>query len=580
MLSIPPQFHTLSTSFPIMSLPKIATASLLALLAVNPAWAQLDSWSSQAAKPTAVSHTAGASNSGVFYAVGGTTGASNTTAVESFDTVTSLWTTEAALPTPLSDHGVVRTGGKLWVAGGHTTPAGAALASFFAYDLTAKTWAAAPAMPTARTNPSMANQSGVIYVIGGNSGGVPTGVVEAFTTSSNSWATETAMTTARSGAAAAVIGNLIYVVGGDAGAGAVATVEAYDTSKNTWSAKAPLPAARTEAGAVVLNGMLYIAGGTSSGGTATNTLYVYDPTTNQWLSRASLPSPISGFAFTKANGEFQIAGGTSSGAALATHIAYTPGSIAFVVNLSTASGPNLPAGAVFKTFGNPAINSLGHYAFQATLVVGTGGVTTADASGIWADKTNTRNALVARANNPAPGTVGAVFASFLDPVFDSNDKVSFVAKLKIGVGDATLSTNSTGIWSNAGGTGTGLALIARLSSPAPGTPAGTKFLSFVSVVLPDSGGTVFLAKLIGGSVTTANDIGVWADDGTGTVNLVVRKGDQIRVGGFLKTITALAIFPPAGTVAAQSRGFNPAGDLVYRATFSDSKQAIIHSVTP
>ena len=562
---------------------KALSACLLSLLAANLADAQ-NTWMVKVNKTTAVSHTAGVGLNGLLYVVGGTTsGTTNTATVETYDPALDAWALETTAPLALSDHAVARSGSKIYVAGGRTTGNGAAIASVNSYDPVAKVWAARAPLPTARFGAGAVFDGGSLYVIGGDTGsgagGSFSSAVEAYSTATDTWKVKAVMTTARRGAAAAVVGTQIVVVGGENAGGALATVEAYDLAAGTWSAKAALPAARTQAVAVVVNNILYVAGGKNSAGADTNTLYMYDSTTDQWLSAANLPFAVSGMGAGKVSGNLTIAGG--SGATSSTAV-YQAGPVQFVVSQSGVTTPNAPVGAVFASYGQPIINALGHYAYQAKLVTGIAGVTSADAAGIWADHSSGKAKNIARASNIAPDAAGApntsgfTFTTFFDPVFDNNDKVAFYAKI---AGSGVDTTNNLGIWSDASGGGT-LKLVARLGAHAPGMPIGANFAAFVSLVLPDSGAATFVAKIAGPGIDATNNIGLWADDGSGNVNLVTRKGATVLVGGTPKIISALAVFPAASKLTGQTRGFNLNADLVYRAKFTDGTQALLHAVAP
>jgi hypothetical protein len=251
----------------------------------------------------------------------------------------------------------------------------------------------------------------------------------------------------------------------------------------------------------------------------------------------------------------------------------TPGSPAAVATSGDAAVGT--TNATFATFSSPAINDSDDTAFAATLTVGVGDAVKANAGGVWADSAGTRG-LVARLGQIAPGlSTNATFTAFSDPVYNDSDAVAFRATLSTGAGLATTATD-TGLWFSSGGT---LALVAQQGTQAPGCATGVNFLAFTELALDDvnGGGVIFLATLSGTGVTTANNMGIFAVDNTGTLQLIVRTGDVI--GG--KTITALTFLPAETLVNGQARSFSPStGDLVYNATFSDKSQAIFNVVFP
>ena len=259
--------------------------------------------------------------------------------------------------------------------------------------------------------------------------------------------------------------------------------------------------------------------------------------------------------------------------------------IAVVVKNDAAAGL---ANAKFVSFGNPAMNSENHTAFYGTITGTTPAATTAlmgKTKGIWADNNTGDRQLIIRVGDTAAGTTSAVFSAMGDPVYNENEEIAFKGTLKVGVGGVTstpaLTANNIGIWSNTGGT---LHLVAQRAGEAPGCPEAT-FASFTSLVLPDQGGVVMLANLNSGTVslpgpggvTPANNIGIWAADTAGDLQLIVRKGDTLDG----KVITALSFLPAAAGVSGQSRSFSQTtGDLVYKATFADGSTGIYKVVFP
>ena len=285
---------------------------------------------------------------------------------------------------------------------------------------------------------------------------------------------------------------------------------------------------------------------------------------------------------TYVNGQtrsFNAAGDIAAGASFSDKttgiVTVIGGPTAAIAEATGSFAPDISQ-ATFTTFGNPAINNSGDLAFAATATGG--GVTTADNSGIWADDSTGTLQLIARTGSGiAPGTTAATFATFSDPVYNNNEAVAFRATLK----GATTAT-STGIWCNSGGS---LALVAQAGvTQAPGCPAGATFATFTELALPDQGGAtnkggvIFLGTLnanAAAGVTTSNDLGIWAVDSTGALQLIARTGDVVNG----KTITGLAFLPAETTVNGQSRSFDQTnGDIVYLATFSDKSTAILNVV--
>ena len=236
----------------------------------------------------------------------------------------------------------------------------------------------------------------------------------------------------------------------------------------------------------------------------------------------------------------------------------------------------------FSTFSSSVINDTDYLAFAGT-VVDTSYIGSTVVDGIWAD--NNTGQLIAEArkgDSPRVGPAQEIYESFGDPVYNDNEALAF---------QAIVNTYASGKSENISGVfATNLnlpATVALQGGQAPGCAPGVTFSSFGSLALPNvggamnQGGVTFLATLSGTGVTAANNTGIFAEDDTGAVQLIVRTGD-VLIG---KTITALSFLPTESggnaLVAGQTRSFSAAtGDLVYNATFSDKSQAIFNVVYP
>jgi hypothetical protein len=95
------------------------------------------------------------------------------------------------------------------------------------------------------------------------------------------------------------------------------------------------------------------------------------------------------------------------------------------------------------------------------------------------------------------------------------------------IGPGVNSTNDSGIWSEGSGT---LALVARLGDQAPGAASGVNFNELFGPTLNDAGQTAFYASLIGSGVSSLNNRGIWSE-GSGTLALVARSGSQAPGAG-------------------------------------------------
>jgi hypothetical protein len=232
-------------------------------------------------------------------------------------------------------------------------------------------------------------------------------------------------------------------------------------------------------------------------------------------------------------------------------------------------GTDIP-GAKFATLGSPAMNADANAAaFLAKLVPNLGGVTPASAAALFVHTTG--NDLTARNTFAAPDVTGGTFALLSDPVMSPTGGTAFFAKLKPGLGDV-LSSTAAGLWQDVG---VGVVLAARQGSPVSGVNGNPVFTSFKQFVLPATGGVVFTATIAGGGVTSANNLGLWANDGAGGTEILLRKGDKLEIGGNQKTVTAFKIFTKLLGVAGQSRHFDHGGTVACHVKCSDGTQAIL-----
>ena len=282
--------------------------------------------------------------------------------------------------------------------------------------------------------------------------------------------------------------------------------------------------------------------------------------------------------------------------------------------------------ASFASFGNPAYNALNGVAFQAKVlqtnfspipaIIGTGinpqPNSTSSWTGIWADDSSGTRQLIVRSGDPSPG-IGGTFVSFSDPVYNNSNAIAFIGKSfqifnYIPVKGGQYPPNpATGVWTTQTFNGSNaLSLVASLGSPAPGYTTNTTFSSFDQIALPDQGGVVLMATVTtkkyvswiyppistNPNTVTPNIIemaivpsstqqGIWAQDTTGTLQLIAHQGGALNVGGTNKTIASLSFLNSANSVAGQTRSFNQdTGNLFFKATFTDGTQAGVKVIFP
>ncbi|MGI9428061.1 MAG: DUF7453 family protein, partial [Bythopirellula sp.] len=152
---------------------------------------------------------------------------------------------------------------------------------------------------------------------------------------------------------------------------------------------------------------------------------------------------------------------------------------------------------------------------------GTGVVQFTNDQGIWSERDGSGLTLVARTGDPAPGTAaGLTFSNLSVPVLNSSGQTAFRGSL---TGTGVDSTNDRGIWSE--GAGSGLALVAREGSSAPGTAVGVNFRGLGDPLLNSGGQLAFTGRLTGIGVDSTNDSGIWSEGAGHGLTLVARAGE-------------------------------------------------------
>jgi hypothetical protein len=176
--------------------------------------------------------------------------------------------------------------------------------------------------------------------------------------------------------------------------------------------------------------------------------------------------------------------------------------------------PNLPEPIRYDQFSAPILNEAGQIGFWASL---SDGCCERAGSGIWAGGANGL-ALVARDEMDAPGTPDEVrFSNISATVFNNAGQTAF----RSGLAGADASADEA-VWSSGGGS---LALVARKGRQAVDLPAGVNYDYFSAPLLNNAGHTAFQSYLSGAGVDATNFHAVWSE-GSGTLALVARSGDQ------------------------------------------------------
>lgn len=191
------------------------------------------------------------------------------------------------------------------------------------------------------------------------------------------------------------------------------------------------------------------------------------------------------------------------------------------------SVPGIP-GATYARFTNAV--SVGHRAELAFTALLTGpGITQLNASSVWL----IGYGLVARGAQAAPGLPeGVRHLEFGSPVVYGRERgVMVVSSL---IGEGVVPANNTALFAGPAGA---LGVVARAGDRAPGTPEGVVIGPFdalrdqTAAYVNAKGDVVFISRLRGEGVTTANDLAVFVREAGGPLRLVLREGGTVRVNG-------------------------------------------------
>jgi hypothetical protein len=234
------------------------------------------------------------------------------------------------------------------------------------------------------------------------------------------------------------------------------------------------------------------------------------------------------------------------------------------------------SGASFASYGLPATNADNQRVFLGSLTVGAGGVTKANARGIFADL-NGSGAFspIVRTGDPVMHP-GGVIGLLKDPVLAAEGGLAFPATTKgSGIKGAEAQTLW---WKPAGGELTLLAQGGAGAVTVADIP-GAQWKSFRSLAIAANRGPIFTGTLVSGKggVTKATSSGVWAVDFKGDLRLLFQAGVTLVDGKKVKSFTLLN-----ANVGSQgsTRSFNDNAQVVWRAILDDKTQAIVRTEVP
>jgi hypothetical protein len=234
------------------------------------------------------------------------------------------------------------------------------------------------------------------------------------------------------------------------------------------------------------------------------------------------------------------------------------------------TGMSTGFGGTWKSFGPAALAEPGNVVVLAKL----SGVGQSTDTAIVL-LTDTSATPIAREGETTP-LPGLTFKGFSDPVANAEGSIAFMADLN---GASASKSNKQALFVR--GAAGDLIKVARLGDPADGAPGAT-WKKFVSFALPsgEGSGVIFLAQLSGPGVNKKNDLGLWAQDSTGGLSLLVRTGSAIPGTNSSRVLSKLVLLNALPPTQGSARSFSDSGQVAYLATFTDSTQSVLVSRLP
>jgi hypothetical protein len=245
----------------------------------------------------------------------------------------------------------------------------------------------------------------------------------------------------------------------------------------------------------------------------------------------------------------------------------TPDETTTFLASGTATVPGVPD-AKWATFGPPSTpEHVDGVAFRATLKVGLGGVTGANAKRLFFRSVAATSSV--KRGDIAPGLLpaGAKFSGFHDPVVSPRAKAFAFA--------ATAALNATpisGVWWEQDD-GVVQDAVAAVGVTPPGLASSVKWAKFLSLATTDLG-PLFTATLSG--TPASKNTGLWALDSTGILYQLLRKGDMLDG----KKVASFTVLTAAVGSQGVRRSYAGDGRIVVRVIFTDASSELMKITLP
>jgi N-acetylneuraminic acid mutarotase len=287
-----------------------------------------NSWATKAAMPTAREDLALGAINGIIYAIGGWSGTTALTTVETYSPSGNGWTRKANLPAArFQPDGAGVVNGLLYLPGGFASGSPAReTKTLFVYDPATGSWSRKADLPIISACGATGVIAGKLYVTTACDGTtIAAKWLHRYDPATNSWTRLADSPHAHNLPAAGAFSGKLYLAGGfDETFRASSNLDVYDPAMNTWATKVAMPTARGGTAGGFASGKFYVVGGQDANGVQVTTTEVYDPETNTWTRKAPMPTARSNVAAVSVNGLIYVVGGLANGTILGMNRVYTP----------------------------------------------------------------------------------------------------------------------------------------------------------------------------------------------------------------------------------------------------------------
>ncbi len=234
--------------------------------------------------------------------------------------------------------------------------------------------------------------------------------------------------------------------------------------------------------------------------------------------------------------------------------------------------------AVVESFGLPSVGDDGSALLRAGLVKNTDSAVTKENDAVIL-RVSGEGSLVVAVRKGVTLVGSEVVASVGDPVGDGVAEFAFLGSVKEaeGAGAAVPAIIRVSDASE-------LSVLARKGGAAPGA-GGARFNVLRSLAWNGASGgygPAFVATLKTGEsgVTSANDVGLWVEDSSGNIQLVLREGDSIGIGDMKKQVRLFTVLSAVSGSSSQGHSTIGDGTFAVRVTFADYTEAVLNVVVP